>query len=329
MKLHERINYILLGTLWCLAILLLLDFTMNTVYNFNIFSAAHWQFVANIQAANRPIAPGFYVIISLAIILCIAGLFILCRPRLRKIILKTNDATPQAPHIPPVQAEPVKPVPVALEPAVSQQSTPISMPEPKLATESLIQPEPTITPQPEKQAEQTPVIQRPPHLHIQKGIHVAPPKPRPTEQKPVDVEKPVALYVDELRDIFEKNNYRVLSAKTISGVPLSLIALGSDETLWLGATDISHEQMTNVMLAFQSVFKETLEDIEIDINAFIINPTDTDSVDAILDFDSVTSVDHAINAQPNEPESAADAESGNMDAFAGYIETVLTYLGNK
>lgn len=87
--------------------------------------------------------------------------------------------------------------------------------------------------------------------------------------------------------------------------------------------------MVNVILDFKAVFKETLEDIEIDINGFIINPSDNDTVESVLDFDSVPELSDAIDENPNEPESDADKESGNMDAFAGYIETVLTYLGNK
>ena len=137
------------------------------------------------------------------------------------------------------------------------------------------------------------------------------------------------MYTHEIREIFENNNYKVLSPKTISGTPLSLIALGTNEIIWLGGYNISHEQMADVILAFKSVFQETLEDIEIDINAFIINPSDQDSVDAILDLKNLEELKDIIDKNPNEPESDADKESGNMDAFTGYIETVLTYLGNK
>ena len=79
-------------------------------------------------------------------------------------------------------------------------------------------------------------------------------------------------------------------------------------------------------MTLKNVFNETLEDIEIDLNAFIINPTDTDSVEAILDFKDIQELESAIQNIPNEPESD---ENDSMDAFAGYIETVLTYLGNK
>ena len=294
MKLHERINCILLGTLWTLAIVLVLDFWLNTAYNFNIFSNAHWQYVADMQASNQPIATGFYVSVVLAVFACIFGLYVLLRPRFRKIIF----TAPNAP-IPPTQ------------PTVPEQKT-IEKPEPTKI----------ITNQPQ--------MQRPPRLHIQTH-NITPPKtatPNKTE-KPAKKTPIEPRYVHEIREIFERNGYRVLTPKTLSGTPLSLIALGTNETLWLGACDISHEQMVDVILSFKAVFQETLEDIEIDINGFIINPTDNDTIEAILDFKSIDELSNTVDNNPNAPESDADKESGNMNAFAGYIDTVLTYLGNK
>lgn len=302
MKLHERINCILLGTLWTLAIVLVLDFWLNTAYNFNMFSNAHWQFVANIQASHQPIASGFYIAIIIAICACIIGLYVLLRPRFRKIIL----TSPQ-PVVAPTPQQAITPTNTSAESGDTQQSTstPIVAPQPKL--------------------------QRPPHLHIQMHNTITSPKPVQAQPMPSITKntQKEPRYTHEFREIFTKNGYRVLTPKTISGIPLSLIALGTNETLWIGACDISHEQMVNVILDFKAVFKETLEDIEIDINGFIINPSDNDTVESVLDFDSVPELSDAIDENPNEPESDADKESGNMDAFAGYIETVLTYLGNK
>lgn len=296
MKLHERINYILLGTLWCMAMVLGLDFCLNTVYNFNMFSSAHWAYIANAQAQNQQIATGFYIAITLAITLGIFGLYMLFRPRFRKIILTKPEPTPMpAPDITPPAQD-----------AISQTPT---------------------TPQ----TTNDPVIQRPPRLHIQlqNNTHTTPQKtPQQNTNQTKNTEQQKPRYVHEIRDIFEKNNYIVLNPKKISNTEISLIALGSNETLWLGACDISHEQMADIILAFKSVFGETLQDIEIDINAFIINPTDNEHVDAILDFTSLDELSDAINENPNdEPDN--DNESENMDAFRGYIETVITYLGNK
>lgn len=296
MKLHERINCILLGTLWCLAIVLALDFWLNTVYNFNIFSNTHWTYVANAQATNQQIATGFYIAITIAITSGILGLYMLFRPRFRKIIIKKPEPEKNI----------TAPIPTIPETQPTQQNT----------------------------TEKTPTIQRPPHLHIQINSQNNLPNRQTkthnttttTQQK---TQTPEPRYTHEIRDIFEKNGYTVLSQTNIANTQLSVIALGTDETLWLGTCDISHEQMTDVMLALQSTFQETLEDIDIDINAFIINPIDNNKVDAILDIETLDDLATIIDETPNIPESDADIESDSMNAFRGYIETVITYLGKK
>ena len=306
MKLHERLNFLLLGTLWILAIVLILNFWLNTAYRFNMFSGAHWAFISNIQAQNMPISNGFYIAFIIAITMAILGLYLLFRPKFRKIKLPTPQKT------------------VVQQVQNTQQN--VTQPEPAIQP---VQPESQPTPQPSTtQISSNPIIARPPRLHIQ--------MPQKTVNRPVTATsntqptikktEPVARYTDEIREIFETNKFMVLTPKSVNHIPLSLIAIGANETLWIGANDISHEQMSDIMLALKNIFSETLEDIEIDLNAFIINPTDTDFVEAILDVKDIQELKSAIQNIPNEPESDED---NSMDAFAGYIETVLTYLGNK
>lgn len=302
MKLHEKINSMLLGILWSLAIILGLDFCLNTIYNFNIFSDAHWQYIAEIQASQAQIATGFYISITVAIVLWISGLYIIFRPRFRKIKL-SHHAT-ETHNTPNNEIKNESPTPV-IQPVITEQKNEV----PPQST--------------------APRFVRPPHLHIQSAAFTAP-KQNMQKKEPQKTEQQKPLYTHEIREIFENADYRVINPKPIKKTPISLIALGANETLWIGAVNISHEQMADVMLELKSVFDETLQDIEIDINAFIINPSDNDVVDAILDFDSLKSLSDTISENPNTPESDNNDDDGNsMDAFAGYIETVLTYLGNK
>ena len=302
MKLHEKINSMLLGTLWSLAMVLALDFCLNTLYNFNMFSDAHWQYIAEIQASQAQIATGFYISITITIVLWILGLYIIFRPRFRKI--KLSHPAPETHNTPNNEIKNESPAPV-LPPVITEQKNEV----PPQST--------------------APRFVRPPHLHIQSAAFTTPKQNiQKKEQKKSEPQK--SLYTHEIREIFENANYRVITPKPIKKTPISLIALGENETLWIGAVNISHEQMADVMLELKSVFDETLQDIEIDINAFIINPSDNDAVDAILDFDSLKSLSDVISENPNTPESDDNENDGNsMDAFAGYIETVLTYLGNK
>ena len=87
--------------------------------------------------------------------------------------------------------------------------------------------------------------------------------------------------------------------------------------------------MADIMLKLKKVFTDTLDDIEIDINAFILNPTDGESVNSMLDVHSLDELEKHINEIPNPISTENDTDSESMDAFAGYIETVFTYLGNK
>ena len=297
MKLHERINCILLGTLWSLAILLVLDFWLNTAYNFNMFSNAHWQYIATVQASTEHIAAGFYIALVLAVIIDILGIYLLCRPKFRKIILT-----------PPQQIQ---------KPATNQ--TPIPQ-----ATEPVAKTEGTTN----TTHTNNTFMQRPPRLHVQPGIQPKTPIIQTIQKQEIKKNEP--MYTHEIREIFEKNGYRVLDSKPIAHIPISLIALGTNETLWVGACNISHEQMADVILALKAIFQETLEDIEIDINAFILNPTDNNQAEnAIMDVQSLDELAQEIANVPNPPQTQEEIDSGSMDAFTGYIETVLTYLGNK
>lgn len=298
MKLHERINYVLIGILWSLTILLVLDFWLNTVYNFNMFSNTHWRYVAELQAANQSIAPGFYLAITIAIIGEIIGLYIMFRPKFRKIVFSTQKTQPTI-----------------------TTGIPTNNNISHLVSES--QPD-THAPQSQNNI----IMQLPPRLHIQPGLNQQKHSQQiQTKQTKATLQKP--MYTHEMREIFENNGYRVLSPKNIAHVPISLIALGTNETLWIGAHSISHEKMADAMLALKSVFQETLDGIEIDLNGFILEPTDTDKANGILDFDSIDALSDTIEKVPNETNTNLNPDIDSMDAFVGYIETVLTYLGNK
>ena len=51
----------------------------------------------------------------------------------------------------------------------------------------------------------------------------------------------------------------------ISGVPISLLAIGTDEVLWIGATAISTTEMQACVAKLKQLFHDTLEEIEIHV----------------------------------------------------------------
>ena len=91
-----RLDNILLCTLWVLAVTLGTSFWFNTVFGFNVFSASHWEYAASLQATNAPVKVSFYVSIAITIFIAIFGIYLILRPRIRKIrmpIMKIKKTT--------------------------------------------------------------------------------------------------------------------------------------------------------------------------------------------------------------------------------------------
>ena len=112
----------------------------------------------------------------------------------------------------------------------------------------------------------------------------------------------------------------------IKNIQTSVIAIGNEEVLWIGATGIKTSDMKTAVETLHGVFVDTLEDIEIDINAFIIGAPDAaDNPDpSILQFATVDDLRDYIMAHPNTP---SDDEPENFDAYSAYIGTVIDYIG--
>lgn len=102
-----RIDNILLCILWLLAITLGTSFWFNTVFGFNIFSTNHWQYLAYLQAAHTPIKTGFYISMVVIVFIAIFGLYLVVRPRRRKIRLPitriSHDTEKKRPNPPSTQ----------------------------------------------------------------------------------------------------------------------------------------------------------------------------------------------------------------------------------
>lgn len=91
-SMKHKINLFLISTLWLLAIILGASFLINTQFGFNIFSAAHWQYLGGLQASGANIDKLFYVFMGGSLILAIFGLFLLIHPMPRKINMNTEPA---------------------------------------------------------------------------------------------------------------------------------------------------------------------------------------------------------------------------------------------
>ena len=68
-----------------------------------------------------------------------------------------------------------------------------------------------------------------------------------------------------------------------------VVANGVDEVLWLGAENVKMSDFVDIIAKMQSIFADTLDGIEMKINAFVINPVSekTDGSYTVKRFSSV------------------------------------------
>lgn len=301
----NRINKILIGLLWLLASTLGITFWFNTVYGFNIFSAQHWQHLSYMQATGQTVRTSFYISIVVAVIIVTFGLYVLLQPHLRRIALPIVDKTSQP--------KPSTSVPERPQTESINTSQPAPGKTENVSTVSAAQQPPT-----------APAGMRPPRLNIPVPTQraTAPRVPlMPVAQPKINPETEYA----EIRNIFESAGYVFKGMPKIKGVQTATVAIGTGEILWLGAVGVKTSDLQRAVDTLTGVFTDTLEDIEIHINAFVIAPTDSANDTNILRFANTDELREYIMAHPNTAPSADETE--NFDAYSGYIGTVVDYIG--
>ena len=85
---NKNFEKIFLGLLWLMMVTLAITFWMSIKYGFNILSGAHWAYLSSLQANRAQIKPGFYTSMIVALTVALGGLYMLVRPRFRKINFK-------------------------------------------------------------------------------------------------------------------------------------------------------------------------------------------------------------------------------------------------
>ena len=311
---RNRLDNILLGTLWLLAATLGTSFWLNTKFGFNIFSAPHWQYLAYLQASKTPVAASFYISLGVAIFITIFGLYFLIQPKLRRIVLpiikvKKVNEKPQ----PRVDSKP--------EPTnhKSDASEITIMPKPEQQPAQQIQPTPIAVPQ------NNPL--RPPHLNLPTtNSYSAAPITQPATA--TNTSSGNDADNNAIREIFSQNGYIVKNNPYINRWRPNLLAIGTNEVLWIGAVGATTTQVRAAIDKLNQIFSDTLDDVYISINGFSINAPDaqtTESQDILL-FNTINDLDAYMKQHPNSHPTAEEQE--NFDAYSEYIDTVIGYIGN-
>lgn len=306
---NKKIDNILLGVLWLLAATLGTCFWFNMRFGFNLFSGAHWDYLATQQATRSPVSFWFYFSFIAATFITLFVLYMLIRPRRRNIQISA----------------PQKPSATNNAPTQSTDASQINIiPTPDTHTPA---------PVPEKPAISMPP--RPPRLNIAPANTFAPaqsapttaitPMPATTMPAPQKTQTPTKQDWPEIREIFSMAGYVIKSEPFINGKKMALFAIGTDEVLWMGTVGTSTSDMRGCVNKLTKLFSDTLDGIEIHVNAFVLNPSDNTNESDILTFDSVEDLRKYISEHRNPPLDADDAE--NFTAYSEYITTVIEYIG--
>lgn len=299
----KQIERILICLLWLLAATLGTCFLLNTIFGFNMFSAQHWQYLAYLQAAQTPVRPAFYITFTCSVLVSLAVLYLLIRPRKAQYHHMEIDTTPDVQQ-PERNPEPIQPT----EPAPTVDARPI-----------------------------TPTLQRPPRIGIASSTPIMSQQPLPTTAQPqalnptpsvVAPQPPVAtsgINFDELRDIFASTGYVVKRSPQIGNFKPAVLAIGTNETLWIGGVGIEQSVLATAMERLATIFSDTLDDIQINIFGFIIAPTGATLNTDIQIFANTAQLRAYMESHKNTPPTDS-GDKENFDAYSEYIDTVINYM---
>ena len=292
---RNKFEYILLSILFGTAVLLGLSFWLNIIYGFNLFASGHWNELARLQAEQIPISNGFYISICVAVFIFVFGLLLLYIPMLRRTYKKEHITTPTNQ--------------VVITPANSTA----------------------------KDSEKQIVAQRPTQLNMSRPPKLNLPSnmTRILQQRHEEIQKKhedsPQRYDSILAQIFTDHGYIVKPNPIISGFAPNLFAIAPNEVVWIGAVDTDINKLQSAITRLGNIFTETLEDIKININSFIIDTKNvqTQNNDSIFIFKSVEELKTFVSKLPPAwSKDMSDADQDNFDAYSEYIDTIIQYVKN-
>lgn len=313
---RNKLERILLSILLGISVLLGLSFWLDMMFNFNLFCHNHWVELARLQTSQIPVNRGFYMSISVAVFIFVVGIYMIYRQEIKRIY-NTSKTKRTA------------------KKAKNKTLVPKSVPEPEQKQE----------PEPEQKSEQntpvvseTPVVSainmaRPPRLNLPHNMaqiatnnqNHTKETPTPNTQYTTPAKKKSINPV--LSDIFAQNGYLVKENPIISKFSPDLFAIGNNEVAWIGAIDCDMDTMLKSAEKLQSIFESTLEDVAININAFIVDTLNKyQPNDKLLIFKSVDELHEYINQYPADEIPESDKDS--FDAYSEYIDTIIQYIKN-
>ena len=291
---RNKFEHFLLSFLLGIAILLGLSFWLNIIYGFNLFSKEHWNELARLQAEQIPVSTGFYVSIVIAVFIFVFGILLLyIIPTIKRTQKKSsNNFLSTMPMVPGHKEE------------KKEDNTVIERQMPKLN------------------------LSQPPKLNLPSNMASVLQQRNEINQR--KTKESVPDYNTILSQIFKAKGFTVKPNPVISKFSPNLFAIAPNEIIWIGAVDTDIDKLQSAINRLEKIFTETLEDIKININAFLVDTKNTQPVsDSIFVFKSLEELKTFVTELPPAwPNDMSNADQENFDAYSEYIDTVLTLLSN-
>ena len=131
--------------------------------------------------------------------------------------------------------------------------------------------------------------------------------------------------ISDIYDAFVDNGYEISDIIRIDGKHPALVAIGTNEKLFIATPKINIETLKNVSKRIELCFADTLEGVKINTKILCVAGNKTDSQDNIVCFTSVDTLRKYLEKNPNvRPQTQQDWNA--FDAYAEYIRVATEYL---
>ncbi|MBO7645096.1 MAG: hypothetical protein J6S57_02185 [Alphaproteobacteria bacterium] len=131
--------------------------------------------------------------------------------------------------------------------------------------------------------------------------------------------------INDIYDIFAKTGYKIYDLIRIDGKHPAVIALGTDEKLFIGTTGIDNETLEKILKRIELCFADTLEGISIDTRILSVDGADSNDDGKIIHFASIDDLNKYMSAHKNiRPKNKTDIE--DFESYADYVTAAMEYL---
>ncbi len=131
--------------------------------------------------------------------------------------------------------------------------------------------------------------------------------------------------ISKIYDAFTDSGYEICDLIRIDGKHPAIVAFGTNETLYIGTTNVDDETLQNTLKRFELCFADTLEGIKINTTILCVSGRRKYTDNDIIHFTNTDSLRKYMEQHMNiAPATKYDVDT--LKAYAEYIHTVVEYL---